>query len=671
VSGRRRALITGITGQDGSYLADLLLEKGYEVHGMVRRASTETFQRLAHIRDDIVLHTGDLLDQRSLVDVLRDSEPDEIYNLAAMSFVAASWSQPTLTAEFTAVGVTRMLEAMREVVPQARFYQASSSEMFGKVREVPQRESTPFYPRSPYGVAKVYGHFITVNYRESYDLFAASGILFNHECLHAQLPLIVRETGVLAVKTPPDLVPLRGKGPSIQTFEPGGLLEIWDGDDWTTVCGITATRRRTRDRDHRLISIQARAGVVDATAHHVMLDAEGDETRADSFEEGDRVALCDEMPEPALWTVVSEEMAEFFGLMVADGWVDRRGNHISFTNNDPELRRRVAALWSRLFLGTSHEWDGRSGFDPQVTVVKISLNGATGSRAFLRDQLYTKTAHKQVPPLVLNASSEIWEAFLKGYYAGDGLKKGKGMSVKTNSPVLAQGLCWMYHWLDQPASVYVEQRAGRAYYTLNLASGVRVGAKGQHLRKDPAEIRRICEPAEDSEWVFDLETESGTFCAGIGRIMVHNSPRRGLEFVTRKVTHGAAAIKLGLQDELALGNLDAERDWGYAKDYVEAMWLMLQQDEPEDYVIATGEAHSVRELVQVAFEHVGLDPDKHVRIDPRFLRPAEVEHLVGDYSKAREKLGWQPRTSFEEMIRLMVDSDLELLSRGVPQKQAG
>ena len=260
----QRALITGITGQDGSYLAELLLDKGYEVHGMVRRSSTETFQRLQHIRDDLVLHTGDLLDQRSLVDVLRDCEPQEIYNLAAMSFVAASWSQPVLTAEFTATGVTRMLEAMREVAPEARFYQASSSEMFGKVREVPQRESTPFYPRSPYGVAKCYGHFITVNYRESYDLFAASGILFNHE-----------------------------------------------------------------------------------------------------------------------------------------------------------------------------------------------------------------------------------------------------------------------------------------------------------------------------------------------------SERRGLEFVTRKVTHGAAAIKLGLKDELALGNLDAERDWGYAKDYVEAMWLMLQQDEPEDFVIATGEAHSVRELVRVAFEHAG------------------------------------------------------------------
>jgi GDPmannose 4,6-dehydratase len=326
----KSALITGITGQDGSYLAELLLEKGYEVHGMVRRASTEKFDRIEHLRDRITLHQGDLLDHRSLTDTLRASKPEEIYNLAAMSFVAASWSQPVLTAEFTAVGVTRILEAMREVRPHARLYQASSSEMFGQVLEVPQRESTPFYPRSPYGVAKCYGHFITVNYRESYDLYAACGILFNHE-----------------------------------------------------------------------------------------------------------------------------------------------------------------------------------------------------------------------------------------------------------------------------------------------------------------------------------------------------SERRGLEFVTRKVTHAAAAIKLGLQTEVALGNLDAERDWGYAKDYVEAMWMMLQEDEPDDYVIATGEAHSVRELVDVSFAHVGLDPADHVRIDERYLRPAEVEHLIGDPSKAREKLGWQPRTSFEDMVKLMVDSDLELLASGVPQKQAG
>jgi GDPmannose 4,6-dehydratase len=330
VSEPRRALVTGITGQDGSYLADLLLEKGYEVHGMVRRSSTETFQRLQHIRDAITLHTGDLLDQRSLTDVMRATTPHEIYNLAAMSFVAASWTQPVLTAEFTGTGVTRMLEAMRDAAPEARFYQASSSEMFGKVLEVPQTETTPFYPRSPYGVAKAYGHFITVNYRESYDLYACSGILFNHE-----------------------------------------------------------------------------------------------------------------------------------------------------------------------------------------------------------------------------------------------------------------------------------------------------------------------------------------------------SPRRGLEFVTRKVTHAAAAIKLGMQTELALGNLDAERDWGYAKDYVEAMWLMLQQDEPDDFVIATNTANSVRELVNIAFDQVGLNPDDYVRIDPAFYRPAEVDHLIGDYSKAKDQLGWEPRTSFEELTRLMVDADLELLASGVPQNQAG
>jgi len=313
-----RALITGITGQDGSYLAELLLEKGYDVHGMVRRSSTERFDRIEHLRDRITLHQGDVLDQRSLTDTLRAAEPTEIYNLAAMSYVHVSWIQPVLTAEFTGVGVTRVLEAMRDVCPEARFYQASSSEMFGKVREVPQTELTPLYPRSPYGVAKTYGHYITVNYRESYGLFAVSGILFNHE-----------------------------------------------------------------------------------------------------------------------------------------------------------------------------------------------------------------------------------------------------------------------------------------------------------------------------------------------------SPRRGLEFVTRKVTNAAAAIKLGLHDELRLGNLDAERDWGYAKDYVEAMWLMLQQDEPEDYVIATGATHSVRELVERAFARVDLDPAEYVITDPTNFRPAEVDQLVGDCSKAREKLGWEPRTSFEELVDLMVDADVE------------
>src|SRR3954467_2001698 len=212
-----RALITVITGQDRSYLAELLLEKGYEVHGMVRRASTEKFDRIEHLRDRITLHQADLLDDRSLRDALRTAKPDEVYNLAAMSFVAVSWIQPTLTAEFTGVGVTRMLEALREVCPETRFYQASSSEMFGKVLETPQTESTPFYPRSPYGVAKAYGHHITVNYRESYDLHLSSGILFNHECIRPSTPLVVREDGFVSVKAARDLVPLREKGSSVQS----------------------------------------------------------------------------------------------------------------------------------------------------------------------------------------------------------------------------------------------------------------------------------------------------------------------------------------------------------------------------------------------------------------------------------------------------------------------
>jgi len=321
----KRALVTGITGQDGSYLAELLLDKGYEVFGLTRRLSAPNDWRIAHIRDRVTLLPGDLLDQLSIIRVLERVRPVELYNLAAMSFVPASWDQPMLTGEYNAQGVTRVLEAIRQVDPSIKIYQASSSEMFGKVREIPQTELTPFYPRSPYGVSKVFAHYITVNYRESYDLFAVSGMLFNHE-----------------------------------------------------------------------------------------------------------------------------------------------------------------------------------------------------------------------------------------------------------------------------------------------------------------------------------------------------SPRRGLEFVTRKVTDGVARIKLGLTDTLSLGNLDAQRDWGFAGDYVEAMWMMLQQSHADDYVIATGICHSVRELVETAFGHVGLDWNKHVKLDPKLVRPAEVEHLIGDNSKARRALGWTPTVDFAALVKMMVDADLNRV-RNEPQ----
>ncbi len=659
----RSALITGITGQDGSYLAELLLERGYEVHGMVRRASTEKFDRIEHLRDRITLHQGDLLDQRSLVDTLRAAKPDEVYNLAAMSFVAVSWIQPTLTAEFTGVGVTRMLEAVREACPEARFYQASSSEMFGKVLEVPQTESTPFYPRSPYGVAKAYGHFITVNYRESYDLFACSGILFNHECVFENTPLMVRTDGIVSVKTPADLVALQRKGRSAQSFTPETLLDVWDGSEWTPIRAITATRRRRTEPDHRGLSVQARGGVVDVTAHHHMLDAEGDELRADQVADGGRLALFDEFPCSNEWSAIAPETGELLGLLAADGYVSRDGCGVRFINNDPILRTRVAQLWSRCFGGTSNEWVGRSGFDSSREVHAVNLNGANGLGGWLREQLYTPTAHKQVPPIVLNATGDVTEAFLRGYYAGDGLKRGRGESIKTNSAVLAQGVCWLYALQGQHASVYLEQRAGKVYYQLNLRTAAPAGMKGAHLRKDPAEVRRVVSAiVADDEWVFDIETESGVFAAGVGRLVVHNSPRRGLEFVTRKITWHAAAIKHGLRDHVSLGNLDAERDWGYAKDYVEAMYLMLQQDTPEDFVIATNRTNSVRECVEIAFDEAGLPEwEKYVRLDPAFLRPAEVDQLIGNPAKAKQQLGWEPQTTFEELIRLMTRADLQAL----------
>ena len=660
---KRSALVTGITGQDGSYLAELLLEHGYDVHGMVRRASTEKFDRIEHIRDRITLHQGDLLDQRSLVDAMRAAKPAEIYNLAAMSFVAVSWIQPTLTAEFTGTGVTRMLEAMREVCPEARFYQASSSEMFGKVLEVPQTETTPFYPRSPYGVAKAYGHFITVNYRESYDLHATSGILFNHECVSANTPLIVRQLGNIAIKTAAELVPLRRKGPSVQSFTPDNLVEVWDGEDWTYVKAITATRRRRTNPDHELLSIQTRGGVVDVTAHHHMLDDERTPIAARDVAEGDDLAIAEWMPTAPGWTVATPEMAELLGLLAADGYVSRDGRHARLTNNDFAIRARAKGLWSMVFMGGSHEWTGTSGFDADTAVEAVNFNGVATIGPWLREQLYTPTDFKRVPPLILNADSETQKAFLNGYYAGDGLKKGNGESIKTNSAVLAQGLCLLYFNQGQAASVYLEQRNGRSYYQLNLRSAARVGAKGQHLLRSPSEVRRIVRATvPDDEWVFDLETESATFCAGVGRVVVHNSPRRGLEFVTRKITWHAAAIKHGLAKEIRLGNLDAERDWGYAKDYVEAMWLMLQRDEPEDYVIATGESHSVRECCEVAFDEAGLgDFEQYVTLDPAFVRPAEVDHLIGTPAKAERDLGWKPQTTFEQLIRLMTRSDIELL----------
>jgi GDPmannose 4,6-dehydratase len=499
-------------------------------------------------------------------------------------------------------------------------------------------------------------------------MHASNGILFNHECIAATTPLIIRQDGIVNVCTVEELVPLQVKGRSVQTFETPEL-DVWDGKGWTTIKAITATRRRSSELDHEMLSVQARAGIVEVTAHHHMLDAQQEIVPAARIKEGTHLALTHHFPESPGWTVLSDDLAEFLGLMVAEGYVPPKEGKPQFTNNDPSLRERVADLWRRLFLGTSSTWFGRSGWNTDKEVGQLYLNGVQSLTRWLREQIYTTTGFKKVPPLILNSSIEIQKAFLRGYYAGDGLKAGNGESVKTNSAVLAQGLCWLYGNFGRLCSVYVEYRSESSYYQINIATDHPAGEKGQHLRREPSEVRRIVPAPAPTEWVFDLETESQRFCAGVGRIIVHNSPRRGETFVTRKITRAAAAIKLGLQDKLYLGNLDAKRDWGFAGDYVEAMWLMLQQDEPDDYVIATGETHSVREFLDETFGYLNMEWQKYVEIDPRYYRPAEVDLLIGNPAKAKKKLRWEPKITFKALARMMVEADLGFLSRTSMEKR--
>ena len=664
----KRALITGITGQDGSYLADFLLEKGYAVHGMVRRSSTENFERIARIRDRVTLHQADLLDQLSIIELLQSVKPHEIYNLAAQSFVPTSWNQPVLTGEFTALGVTRMLEAVRLVDPKIRFYQASSSEMFGKVQETPQTEKTPFWPRSPYGVAKVYGHWITVNYRESYDLFACSGILFNHECVTAETPVILRKNGLVDILPVEELVPHRTDPSSGLRFTtvPTSEFEVWDRSGWTPVTLMTATWNDPARSDFKpLRRVCARGACFTATEDHVAFASGGEPVPVGRLEKGGGLELLD-LPPATQDVDMTQDEAWFLGIMAAEGYLPEDRERARFVSCDSSLVDKVKGIWRRLTGGDSSQRLGVSGFENGTPAIQLDLTGAPVYCGWLRSQLYTKRRSKKVPFRILNASESNRQAFLEGYNQGDGLAAGHGnypfKSFKTNSACLAQGLWWLVSTtLHQRTILCVENREGRLYYQINLNSPNPVGGKGAHLRRPLPEIVNI-EPVAEAGWVFDLETKTGTFHAGVGNGWIHNSPRRGKEFVTRKISHAVASIKLGLQKELRLGNLDAKRDWGFAGDYVRMMWLMLQQKAPDDYVIATGENHTVREFCEIAFDRVGLPWKKYVKIDPALFRPAEVSTLCGNPAKARRKLGWKPEVSFPELVCMMVDADLKRLS---------
>ena len=667
------ALITGVTGQDGSYLAELLLEQGYKVIGMVRRTSTINFERIKHIQDKLELVQGDLLDQMSLNDILAEYQPQEVYNLAAQSFVPTSFKQPVLTGEFTALGVTRILDAIRFVDPKIRFYQASSSEMFGKVMEVPQRESTPFYPRSPYGVAKVYGHWITVNYRESYNLFGCSGILFNHECVTAETPVFTREHGLIDLRPIEDVVPHRTEPHTAPQFttqpNPDALLEVWDANGWSRVTCMTATWNGYEQKANKTIHrVAARGAVYQTTGDHVVFtcqDGRAVERNAESVQVGDALALI-ELPRPTHLVKMIDAEAWLLGALTAEGYVSEEGK-IHFSNQDEALLQQVALAWQQVTGGYTSRYVAPSGFKEGKAVVQLKLIGANNYGRYIRDTLYTRTNEKRIPKRVLNTTQEAQIAFLRGFNAGDGLKSTpctyEFQGFKTRSATLAAGLYWLAQVvLNQRAIICLEQRNDQLYYQINLNSPQVVGQKGQHLRRPLNQVVKA-EVIPYKGWLFDLATASGTFHAGVGQGWIHNSPRRGLEFVTHKITDAVAKIKLGLAHEVRLGNLEARRDWGYAADYVRAMWLMLQQGGPDDYVVATGETHSIQEFIEEAFGYQDLDWRQYVVQDPKFYRPAEVDLLVGDAAKAGAKLGWEPTVDFRSLVRLMVDADLQALQQ--------
>ena len=668
----KKALITGITGQDGSYLAELLLGKGYEVHGIVRRASTFNTGRVDHIYRDphlpgtrLFLHFGDLNDASSLNTILRHVRPDEIYNLGAQSHVRVSFDVPEYTGEVTGLGTVRLLEAIRDTgLEGTRIYQASSSEMFG-ASPPPQGESTPFYPRSPYGCAKVYSYWISVNYRESYGMHVSNGILFNHECVVAETPVIIRRNGLIDIVPIEEVVPHRTdpRHGTKYTTEPATALEVWDRDRFTRVTCMTATYNRGQKE---VVRVAARGALFAATTDHVVfLDGEKEVPTGD-VRPGDFLALAGS-PEPTNATQMTEAEAWLLGALTGDGCINVDGD-VRLTGNDVALLDEASQAWRAVAGGGSTRWTGTSGFGGRP-VEAVNFTGGSSWGRWIRSQIYTESGDKRVPGRILNAGLEAQLAYLRGYNETDGLRAGNSRyefkSFKTASPCLAAGLWWLaQRALGQRAILSVEDRDGRAYYQINLSvpDDERQGAKGAHLRKPVAEVLKTT-PVRHEGWLFDLATESGTFHAGIGDGWIHNSPRRGETFVTRKVTRAASRIKLGVQKKLYLGNLDAKRDWGYAKDYVEAMWLMVQQPKGDDYVVATGEAHSVRQLCEAAFGHVGLDYREFVEIDPRYYRPAEVDYLLGDASKATRLLGWKPRTSFAELVRLMMESDMELARR--------
>lgn len=716
----KKALITGVSGQDGSYLAEFLLSKGYEVHGIIRRASTFNTSRISHLIDEeektragkFFFHYGDTSDATSLIDLVQKIRPDEIYHLAAQSHVRVSFDAPEYTSNADALGTLRLLEAIRllGLSDKVRFYQASTSELFGKAQEVPQSETTPFYPRSPYAVAKLYAHWIVKNYREAYGIFASNGILFNHETITAFMPMFVKKFGEneFDIKPIKEIVKFDETKKYYQSKSVLGV-QVWGKNGWVDIKFASAYPHDIKGDNKKPRFINSRSGAFMATSSHVVFMAESKEQKVENIQIGERLEVVNLPPLTTSSLLISQEEAELMGMMVGDGSITYAKKGIGlqgkFTNSSEKIRKHFSYLWSKITGGSTNYYPSKSGFNSKNIVGQLELAG--GNDWLRKIDIYNTDRTKRVPKIILNSPPEIMLAFLRGYNLADGLKENpctyEFKNFKTNSATLAMGLWYLIEkTTNQDINLTLETKNdGRIFYSLNILSTadntlkevkVRelalagISQRGilretgisrtfirkiqnggfacevHHFRKEPLEVKKIIEMPDYNGWFYDLETSSGEFHCGVGKAHVHNSPRRGETFVTKKITRAIARIKAGLDKKIYLGNLDAQRDWGFAPEYVESMWSILQHSQPDDFVIATGETHSIKEFLEEAFQYASMgDWQQYIEVAPRYFRPTEVDILQGNISKAKEKLGWDPKIKFRELVRIMIDSDFRNL----------
>ena len=782
---KKCAIVTGPTGQDGSYLCEFLLEKGYDVKTLIRRCTYPLSSSNLKVKSDALqIYEGDILDQPIINKMVQDCnayDVVEIYNLAAQSHVGVSFNCPKYTFEANTLGILNILESVRQHPTPSKFrvYQASTSEMFGKVQEIPQRETTPFYPRSVYGVSKLAAHWLVKNYRESYNIHASAGILFNHETLANYIPLIFKHNGVVDIKPICEIVKyhtLNDKNKYIinenkKIYQEGEVetdLQVWDNNDWTKVKFCSAYPHDVLENNKKPKFIISKNAAYMATGEHVIIMEDDTEVCVKDIKIGDKVKLVDfpkietthmkneiknEMCDDLTCQYcdhtfvkkesikkheekckikfeynnkpVSEQEAEFLGVMVGDGYKSK--SHLVFTSKSLEFHDYMKNLWMSICETNGVEGgfrlrENKSGFNENVIVYQSYFSGfPLFSHKY---EMYNEDKTKRIPVQILNSGIEIQKKFLEGYNKADGLKSNKCIyefkNFKTNSATLAQGLLFVLNNVTgQRYNINVEKvfahNATRLYYSINILSntnfalteseekyrivaeemkkgtpirqisnnhnisrkfvqsvfrGLYTHDKKHHFEKENNEVKKIIEMDDYDGWFYDLETESGKFQAGIGVGRVHNSPRRGIDFVTKKIVEGIKQVLKGELEFIELGNLDAKRDWGHAQDYIRAMWLMLQQETPDDYVVATGTTYSVRQFVEMCLSYMGksiewsgegdnefgtVDGKVIVKVSPKFYRPCEVDLLVGDASKVRS-IGWTPEHDIHSLIKDMIDN---------------